>query len=313
MPAWRFVHVTDLHLGSPRSFRYRPACNENWLTARRQILALRPDFLLAGGDLTRDGNLHLFELEAAKAELDSLPFPYHVVPGNMDTGNKHTDVSGARREGREDDLALNLTSGQVNRFAALFGPPWWSFVHAGVRVSGFCDMLAGSGLPEETELWRWLDAQRALPREKHHVWLTHYPLFIDEPREPNFDLQNPDQYRNWYFGMDEPARGRILDVFKATGAGIAISGHIHCRKHQQADGIRFDKAPSTGFGQWGQRWPDGDTTLGFLCYEVNESGIACRFVPLDRVSTAPENGPSGHVPTDRRLYPSAERAWVQPR
>ena len=49
MQSWRFVHATDIHVGSPRSFRYQPAWNENWQTARQQIIELEPDLLLVGG------------------------------------------------------------------------------------------------------------------------------------------------------------------------------------------------------------------------------------------------------------------------
>ena len=55
MQPWTFVHVTDIHVGSPKSFRFQPALNENWHTAREQILEIQPDLLLVGGDLTRDG------------------------------------------------------------------------------------------------------------------------------------------------------------------------------------------------------------------------------------------------------------------
>ena len=81
MQPWTFVHATDIHVGSPRSYRYAPAWNENWLTAREQIIQIDPDLLLIGGDLTRDGRIHLYEFEALKADLDQLPFPCHVIPG----------------------------------------------------------------------------------------------------------------------------------------------------------------------------------------------------------------------------------------
>ena len=100
MGAWSFVFATDIHVGSPRSYRFAPAWNENWVTARKQIVGIHPDLLLLGGDLTRDGGLpkHRYELEDIKTDLDALPFPYRVTPGNMDTGNKHTEVPGARRK-----------------------------------------------------------------------------------------------------------------------------------------------------------------------------------------------------------------------
>jgi len=300
MRPWSFVHATDIHLGSPRSFRFQPAWNENWQTARQQILELRPELLLVTGDLTRDGNIHPDELEAVKADFDALPFPVHVVPGNMDTGNKHTDASGPV-EGR-DDRELNVTSSRLSNFTWVFGALWWSFVHRNVRFSGLCDMLAGSGLPEERELWRWLEAQRREPRAGHHVWMTHYPLFIDDLHERNFDITDPRHYHDWYFGMDEPFRGRIFEVMKATGTDLVLSGHVHCRKSHRAEGVRFEIGPSTAFAQWAERWPDGDPTLGLVRYEVSEGGIRGAFVPLASVSDAKGYGPGGHPRPDQRDY-----------
>ena len=300
MRPWTFVHVTDIHVGSPRSYRFQPAFNENWQTARRQIVEIQPDLLLVGGDLTRDGSLHRFELEAIKADLDALPFPCYVVPGNMDTGNKHTDVSGAR-PGR-DDVSLNLRSEHLAQFSEVFGPAWWSVVHKEVRFSGFCDMVAGSGLPEEEALWRWMEAQREEPRARHHVWMMHSPLFTESLHEPNYDIRDPEQYVDWYFGIDEPARSRIMEVFKATGAEIVLSGHVHCRKAHEAEGIRFDIGPSTAFPQWGDRWADGDPALGFLRCDVTEQGIERRFAPLAACSTAEGYGPGGHPRPDQRDY-----------
>jgi 3',5'-cyclic AMP phosphodiesterase CpdA len=298
MDKWTFIFVSDIHVGSPRSFRFAPAFNDNWKTAREQIVALKPDLLLVGGDLTRDGNLHRFELEAIKSDLDSLPFPYRVVPGNMDTGNKHTDVSSRSR----DDVSLNIRSEQIAQFESVFGPTQWSFVHKNVRFSGFCIMLAGSRLPEEDAFWAWMESQVKAPRAQFHVWMMHYPLFVDDVHEPNFDIRDPARYLDWYFGTDEPQRSRIMDVFKATDATLVLSGHVHCRKTHFAEGIRFDIAPSTAFAQWSDRWPDGDATLGFLKYDVTDEGIESEFIPLKRVSTAKGYGPGGHPPPEQRDY-----------
>lgn len=49
---WMFVYVADIQVGSPRSFRFQPAWNENWETARKQIIDINPEFLLIGGDPT---------------------------------------------------------------------------------------------------------------------------------------------------------------------------------------------------------------------------------------------------------------------
>jgi hypothetical protein len=85
-----------------------------------------------------------------------------------------------------------------------------------------------------------------------------------------------------------------------------ISGHIHCRRTVRAEGIRFDYAPSTGFGQWGSRWADGDDTLGLLHYRVSDEGIDCRFVPLVKTfSGGPRYGLGAHPRPERRDYAEA--------
>ncbi|MBN1344575.1 MAG: metallophosphoesterase [Phycisphaerae bacterium] len=300
MKPWSFCHATDIHVGSPRSFRFAPAWNENWQTARKQIIESRPDLLLVGGDVARDGNLHRYELVAVKDDLDALPFPAHVIAGNMDTGNKHTDVDGPNPA--RNDVALSIRSEHLEPFASVFGPLWWSFVHKDVRFSAFPDMIAGSRLPEEEAFWEWFDAQRKGPRARHHVWMMHSALFIDDLHEPNWDITKPETYYEWYFGIDEPHRNRLMDGFKATGATLVLSGHVHCRKQHRADGIDFHINPSTAFSQWPKRWPDGNDSLGFMKYDVTDKGIKETFVPLERKSRKKGYGPGGHPLPEARDY-----------
>jgi 3',5'-cyclic AMP phosphodiesterase CpdA len=302
---WKFVYVADMQPGSPQSYRFNPAWAENWQTARAQIRALKPEFMLVGGDVTRDGSIHRWELDAMKADFDDLGVPYHVIPGNMDTGNKHTARTGALAN--RDDRSLNMTSGQLRQFESVFGPSAWSFEHRNVRVSGFCDMLLGSDLPEEALLWDWLEMQATRPKMTHSVWLMHSAMFIDAPDEPAFDIADPKQYYDWYFCVDQGSRPRLLDLLRRAGATRVITGHIHCRKDHQAEGIAFDLAPATCMAQYTHRWPDGDGTLGFFEYLVAGARIEKRFVPLERVSTRQDAyGPGGHPPPELRDY---SQAW----
>ncbi len=303
MDNWSFVVVSDMQPGSPKSYRFNPAWLENWRTARQQILDLvpQPEFLLIAGDLTRDGTIHRWELETMRDDLDAMRIPWHAVPGNMDIGNKHTDRQGPDPD--RDDVSLNMTSDALGQFESLFGPSRWSFAHRNARVSGFCDILLGSGLPEEAALWEWLDAQTAKPRSRFHVWLMHYALFADRPDEPQWDIADPEQYFQWYFCVDQSSRDRLMEVFKATGATRVVSGHIHRRRHVTAEGIHFDFAPATSKAQWAGHWPDGDGTLGFLQYHVGEEEMTCEFVPLERVSTRTDGyGPGGHPRPEARDY-----------
>jgi hypothetical protein len=307
--AWSFIHVADMHIGSPRSYRFQPAWNDNWETARRQIVALRPDFLIVGGDITRDGATHVGELEGVKADFERLPFPVHTIPGNHEIGNKYS---------RDSPVAIQ--SAYLNRYRSVFGDSRWSFEHRGARFTGFNAFLLGSGLPEEQELRSWLEALpgRAEQTERPersgatvhaipHVWILHPALFADRVDEPDF---NPHTERvPWYFVLDSAERHYVFDVMKRTGATDLITAHIHCRRHVEVDGIRIHFAPSTAFPQWGKRWQDGDETLGFLQFVVEAGTVTPRFVALDSVSKRKGYGPGGNPPVEGRDYGAA---WDKP-
>jgi hypothetical protein len=125
---------------------------------------------------------------------------------------------------------------------------------------------------------------------------------MDEADEPGWQVDDPAQYRQWYFSVDQPGRGRLLDFFQATGAEIVISGHIHCHHVAYARGIRFEISPAPSFAQMQEYWPDGDPTLGFLRYDVSEAGIEVSLVPLARTYDLPGYGPGGHPAPHARDY-----------
>lgn len=302
MSNWHFVHVADMQPGSRRSFRFNPKYFENWETARKQIISLKPELMVISGDITRDGSTHDFEFEEMKESFDSMNISYRAIPGNMDTGNKHTDKQGPNPE--RDDIGLNVTSKQLKNFSRFFGEFPWSFVYKNVRFSGFYGAVTGSGLPEEERMWQWLDNLKNLPPAQHHVMLMHYTLFIDDLDEPNFDITDPESYGAWYFGIDNPYRGRIFEAFKAANINIVFSGHIHCRRPEQVvDGIRFYKSPATVFSQWADRWENGDPTLGFFHCHVTDQNIEVEFIPLEKVSTATGGwGKGGHIRPEDRDY-----------
>jgi len=68
------VHLSDLHFG-----RVNPAILPPLLTFIREV---KPDLVAVSGDLTQRARTE--EFQAARAFLDSIPFPQIVVPGNHD-------------------------------------------------------------------------------------------------------------------------------------------------------------------------------------------------------------------------------------
>ena len=247
---WTFLHVNDSHMGTPRSYRFRPAINQRWAAIKHQMAATKADLLLHGGDLTRDGDTHEFEYQQAQEDLETLPFPVFVIPGNMDVGNKHTDRNGEKRrwKGLEwHDPDWNMTQRRLDLFASYFGPIHWTFVHRNVRFTGIYAAVAGTGFPQELRMWRMLERIPQLPPTQHHVVVMHYWPFIEQLDEPAWDLTQGDQYDNWYFSIDPPYRQRLWRLLKAAQVQIVFCGHVHTgRPVQVVDGIRIYRTPAAG-------------------------------------------------------------------
>ncbi len=298
-----FLHINDHHLGTPRSYRFRPAINRRWAAIKGQLAQVEADFLLVGGDLTRDGDTHEYEYQLAREDLDTLPFPTFVIAGNMDVGNKHTDRQGPHPE--RDDVSLNVTSERLRLFASYFGPINWTFVHKEVRFTGFYAAVAGSGLPEEDRLWRFLERLPDLPDARHHVAMMHYWPYMESPDEPAWDITEPGQYDDWYFSINPPYRGRILDLLEASAVDLLFCGHVHTgRPVEVIQGMRIYRTPAAGnTAQLAERWTDAETRYGFQLCEVTEAGIEVSFVVgADQCEEFDSYGPTGHPRIEDRDY-----------
>ena len=313
-PPWTFLHVNDSHMGTARSYRFRPAINKRWASIKQQIAAIDADLLLHGGDLTRDGDTHEFEYQQAREDLDTLPFPTFVIPGNMDVGNKHATQTGVKHRWDPKGLGwndpdLNMTAKRLDLFSNYFGPLQWSFLHREIRFTGFYAAVAGTGLPHEQRFWRFLERLPDLPSAKHHVAVMHYWPFMEHPDEPAWDLTDGDQYDNWYFSIDPPHRQRLWEILKAAKVEILFCGHVHTgRPVQHFDGIRVYRTQAAGnTGQLSERWPEADTRFGFHRCDVSDSGIKVTFIPgEDQCEEFGTFGPLGHPPIEERDYSVAE-------
>jgi predicted phosphodiesterase len=310
---WTFLHVNDSHLGTPRSFRFRPAINQRWAAIKRQMSATGAELLLHGGDLTRDGEIHEFEYRQAREDLDDLPFPTFVIPGNMDVGNQHASRNGSKPKWESRGLGwhdpdLNVTAERLDLFASYFGPIHWTFTFRQVRFTGFFAAVAGSGLPQEARLWRLLERLPQLSPAKHHVAVMHYWPFMEHPDEPAWDLTNPDQYDNWYFSIAPPHRQRLWKLLRAARVDTLFCGHVHTgRPVQVVDGIRIYRTPAAGnTAQLAERWPESETRFGFQRCTVTDAGIEVAFIPGDdQCEEFGTYGPLGHPGPEKRDYSQA--------
>ncbi len=307
--AWTFLHVNDSHMGTARSYRFRPAVNKRWAAIKAQMAAEPADLLVHGGDLTRDGETHEFEYLQAREDLDTLPFPSFIIPGNMDVGNKTATVNGDKSRGPQawdwHDPDLNVTAERLDLFASYFGPIHWSVLHRDVRFTGFYAAVAGSGLPQEDRMWRMLERLPDLPAARHHVAVMHYWPFIEQVDEPAWDLTDADQYYDWYFSIDPPHRQRLWGLLQKAKVEVLFCGHVHTgRSVQVADGIRVYRTQAAGnTGQLLDRWEDADTRFGYHRCQVTEQGIDVAFVVGDEQCDEFDSfGPWGHPAVSERDY-----------
>lgn len=125
-------------------------------------------FVLLTGDITETGSDA--ELTLAKSILDSLRFPYHIIPGNHDTKWSESGGTMFRRLWGAD------------RFEFREGPYRFIGMHEGPRMR----MADGYWAPEDV---RWLDSvsQSIMPGESV-FFATHYPV--------------DSSIANWYVVLD---------------------------------------------------------------------------------------------------------------
>ena len=309
--SWTFLQAGDSHIGTPRSYRFRPAIHQRWSAIKLQMAEIGPELLIHGGDLTRDGETHEYEYQLARDDLDTLPFPTFVIPGNMDVGKKHITLNGVKPKERGwvwNDVDLNMTKRRLDLFSSYFGSIHWSFLYRNVRFTGFFAAVAGSNFPHEERMWWMLERLPSLPVAKYHVAMMHHWPFMEHLDEPSWDITNPKQYDDWYFTIDMPHRKRLWNLLQAANVDILFCNHVHTgRSVQVVDGIRIYRTAASGnTAQLADRWSEAETRFGFQRCDVTEYGIEVTFIPgADQCDEFDSYGPWGHPPIEERDYSGA--------
>jgi outer membrane protein assembly factor BamB/predicted phosphodiesterase len=186
---FRFAWLSDTHVGS--------------LTGEADLRASVHDinsltgiaFVIVSGDVTEMGSDQ--QLVLAKAILDSLQRPYHIIPGNHDT---------------------KWSESGCTEFGRLWGSDKFTFQFGGYDFIGMHQgpiMKMGDGHfpPEDI---RWLDSVLThLPRKDQPLFfITHYPL------DSSID--------NWY---------QVTDRLKQYNTQVALVGHGHRNRVLNFEGI----------------------------------------------------------------------------
>lgn len=185
----RFAWLTDTHVGA--------GTGADDLRKAVQEINVSPgiDFVIISGDITEIGSNA--ELELAKAILDSLNRPYHIIPGNHDT---------------------KWSESGCTKFPELWGSDKFNFEFQGYRFIGMHQgplMRMGDGhfAPEDLS---WLDSALTTLPDKNQplIFITHYPIDAS--------------VANWY---------EFLDQVKKYNAQVILFGHGHRNKSYDLEGV----------------------------------------------------------------------------
>lgn len=226
---WRFVHLTDPHLGSTVDGQW----NNGFLCTmmpdvisclRRDLATIKPDFLLVTGDIasqqTRDA------IYAARDLLDSLGIPYYPMGGNHDYAFPKTRewfVEAFSRRLPNMDTVYSFTHKQIH-FCVL--DPWWQWKdgtlspvseHSIPGMTGSFTKGAQWAIPPHELAWleEDLEEHKNLPT----LLAFHYPVIPIPQRLQRKTLKDAGHLSNGDLLLE------ILEQYPQVKA--ILSGHLH--------------------------------------------------------------------------------------
>ena len=217
--------------------------------------AMRPDFVVVGGDMIDDSSdtAQIEELLRISSGLDD-DIPLHWVPGNHDLAAD----------------ALVPAAHDLERYREIFGPDYYRFDFGAVRFVALNTVTIDhperipDELDEQLEFVAVELARAAADSVDHIVLLGHHPLFVASSDEPDS-----------YWNLPKERRRILLDLIHRHGVRIAFAGHWH-RNATAFDGD-FEMVTSGPVG-----YPLGDDPSGYRVVDIWPGRLWHRYEALSR-------------------------------
>lgn len=226
MTAFHIVQVSDTHLSRNRGYFY-----DNWRVFLGDMRADPPDLIVHSGDLSLRGTDDADDLAFARAELDKLPCPVLVMPGNHDIGDTPPDSR----------LQRPLSDERRRNWRSQVGPEWdyrdLGEGEAGWRIVGVNAQLFDSGFEDEAEQLVWLEEKFAAAAGRNLALFLHKPVFYVSPDEAALGLSC----------LFPPGRAKLLALCRRYSVQLIGSGHLHVYRDFTVDGMQMVWAPATAF------------------------------------------------------------------
>ena len=265
---FRFAWLSDTHVGSPTGAADLNASVHDINTLHGIA------FVIVSGDIGEMGSDA--QLTLAKSMLDSLKFPYYIIPGNHDA---------------------KWSESGCTEFTKLWKSDKFMFQYAGYRFIGLCEgpiMKMGDGhfAPEDM---RWIDSVLTNLPDKGQplIMVTHYPV--------------DNSIDNWYL---------MTDLLKHYNTQVVLVGHGHANLKLNFEGIPGVMGRSNlRAGQSGGGYNIVDVRSDTMYFTERRPGIGTETtwdkVPLGERDYATDTTtyprPSFAI---NREFPHARTAWT---
>ncbi len=217
--------------------------------------SIQPAFVAICGDMVNDpaDAAQVAELNRVGGGL-SAEIPLYRVSGNHDASEgDHITPTG-------DSLA---------RYRELFGDDIYSFIAGGVKFIVINSTILHTPREVRVEYDRqidWLEAElvsaRDGPAEKVVV-LSHHPLFLEHPDEPDK-----------YFNVPRDNRLPVTGLLQTHGVDAVFAGHMHQNNYARHEGMLMIASGSVGY-------PLGSDPSGYRMVTVSNKGIDHRYYSLE--------------------------------
>lgn len=236
---WRFVQISDSHLGSVTDGHWNNGFIGTMMPdvmrcLRRDLRELRPDFILATGDLA-DGSSR-DTVFAGRDFMDWLGYPYYPMGGNHDFS--HPESRGWFEEAYHAHLPGGRTYYSFSQHGlhfAVLDPRWlWRDGSLMPAPEPGTKRITGGG--EERGRWAlpleqlaWLDADLRVHEGQPAVVVCHYPAIAIPQRMRRPGMADAGSLEN---GAD------LIAVLRShANVRAVISGHLHMNIIEVLNGV----------------------------------------------------------------------------
>lgn len=229
-----FVVVADTHYlpdpgDHPVEFESRRRQAARAEQALRLAAAIEADFVVHLGDLVQvvpEGGKFAQAIEQAAAQIERCGLWPKFVAGNQDIGDKPDPTM----------PTAPVTPETLAAYHARFGRSWHSWSAGPMHCIALNSQIMNSGLPEEAEQSRWLEAELMAHAGRRLTLFLHLPLYLRDERDPAL---------GHYDALGQPARGWLLGLMRRYRVELVMSGHSHWSFLNQCGPTRLVVCPST--------------------------------------------------------------------